>query len=325
MKTIFGVVCFVTAAAASQLALGHGLPIVVDVADGNLTVSGGILDTDGFAPMVFADGDEDLQLSHENLLGFGPVAWTDVPAFNIFGMAPGSGLFLQVLARPVKDSNPLEKRQLWHWSAASQSVTADQSGESLLVASEFGQITVPQTGAPIPPPLEIVDPLPEQIGAHVDALRYLLGDDPPADVGAFGFYAKLTSPNYGASGPLLAIFNNGLDEDTLLTAALAINNAALLAGDYNHDDAVNLADFSLWKSNFGSTTQLAADGNGDGIVDAADHTIWRAHLGQQFSGAGSAAGSGHSVPEPTTSELFLPAAVVAVLLFFGVPKRTGRG
>src|SRR5450755_1208635 len=112
MKTIFGVLCFVTAAAASQLALGHGLPIVVDVADGNLTVSGGILDTDGFAPMVFADGDEDLQLSHENLLGFGPVAWTDVPAFNIFGMAPGSGLFLQVLARPVKDSNPLEKRQL---------------------------------------------------------------------------------------------------------------------------------------------------------------------------------------------------------------------
>jgi hypothetical protein len=64
----------------------------------------------------------------------------------------------------------------------------------------------------------------------------------------------------------------------------------LMFGDYSGDGTVGPEDYSVWKSNFGSTTQLAADGNGNGVVDAADYTIWRDNLG---AGSGSAA----AVPE----------------------------
>lgn len=46
-------------------------------------------------------------------------------------------------------------------------------------------------------------------------------------------------------------------------------------GDHNGDGTIDLLDYNLWESTYGSTTQLAADGNEDGVVDAADYTLWR--------------------------------------------------
>ena len=53
-----------------------------------------------------------------------------------------------------------------------------------------------------------------------------------------------------------------------------------LAGDYNQDDAVDTADYVVWRKMLGQTgTALAADGNGNGEIDAGDYDVWTANLG----------------------------------------------
>lgn len=71
-------------------------------------------------------------------------------------------------------------------------------------------------------------------------------------------------------------------------------------GDYSGNGTVGPEDYTIWKTNFG-TTNAAADGNGNGIVDAADYTVWRDHQGQVLRGSGSLA----SVPEPSSVCLLL--------------------
>jgi hypothetical protein len=86
-----------------------------------------------------------------------------------------------------------------------------------------------------------------------------------------------------------------------------------IPGDYNHDGIVDTDDYNVWRSSFGSETNLAADGNGNNIVDAADYTIWRAHLGDNSGGSGTL----DSVPEPSNF-------VLLVLAAGGVCVRRGR-
>ena len=121
---------------------------------------------------------------------------------------PTAACICRCLSRPVKNSSPAAQRLLWHWSQQSQSVAVDPIGESLIIASDFSDITVPQSGAPQPPQLEIAAPAPSEIGVHKHYLDYLLDDNPVADVGAYGFFARLTSPAYAASDPFLVILND---------------------------------------------------------------------------------------------------------------------
>jgi autotransporter-associated beta strand protein len=53
-----------------------------------------------------------------------------------------------------------------------------------------------------------------------------------------------------------------------------------LAGDYNQDDAVDAADYIVYRTTFGQTgTGLAADGDGSGTIDSADHAAWKQNFG----------------------------------------------
>ncbi len=74
----------------------------------------------------------------------------------------------------------------------------------------------------------------------------------------------------------------------------------VLAGDYNGDGAVDVADYTVWRDALGSTTNVAADGDGSGSVDMADYALWAASYGATVASAGPARG----VPEPLAIQLF---------------------
>jgi hypothetical protein len=50
-------------------------------------------------------------------------------------------------------------------------------------------------------------------------------------------------------------------------------------GDYNFDNVIDAADYTVWRDTLGSTTDLRADGTGNGQVDSADSTFWKARFG----------------------------------------------
>jgi hypothetical protein len=93
----------------------------------------------------------------------------------------------------------------------------------------------------------------------------------------------------------------------------------LVPGDYNLDGTVDAADYQVWRSDFGNSTEISplihGDGNADGTVDAADYAIWRNHVGESWSGLGSGSIDPHSVPEPTTSLQVAIVALIGLLAF----------
>jgi hypothetical protein len=80
-------------------------------------------------------------------------------------------------------------------------------------------------------------------------------------------------------------------------------------GDFDHSGVVNLADFNLWRSTFGTTgSNLLADANHNNVVDAADYLIWRRYWP---GGSGTSTLSVEAqVPEPAACVLILTMALL---------------
>jgi hypothetical protein len=114
---------------------------------------------------------------------------------------------------------------------------------------------------------------------------------------------SLPLPKFPSSGRLGTLSDMNSGNTQVLFSISSVTQFPIYPGDYNLDGAVDVSDFNLWASSFGSTTQLDADGNHNQIIDAADYTIWRDNVA-----AGTAAQSDHAVPEPTSLVLALSLA-----------------
>jgi prepilin-type N-terminal cleavage/methylation domain-containing protein len=97
----------------------------------------------------------------------------------------------------------------------------------------------------------------------------------------------------------------------------------VLAGDYDGNGIVEVADYQIWKLSYGHAVEAfyGADGNGNGQVDAADYTVWRNHLGESVA-FGSGAHAAH-VPEPGALALVLVGTLVGALQRTGWRNRLG--
>jgi hypothetical protein len=301
---------------ANGLALGHGTPIHVEVEANRLTVSQGWVDMEGYAPMIFGEEDEDGEPFATLVLPqVGSAILWQLPGLDIFGMEDQSNLSIEVLPRPAKDASPLEKRLVWYWDPDAELVSAAQAGFHLL-ASGMRFTTLSPIVDDGPDPFLLADPIEGEQGFHNHGLiSFALDNDPSPPAGAYGYFARLISDTHEASSPFLLVFNHDMEPSLVPTAGLAINAAAFLPGDYNHDDQVDAADYIVWRNTLGSMTEWAADGSGNQVVDAADYEVWRAHFGSEFEDSvGRGVGTYATVPEPSGVLLMIACVATTLIL-----------
>ncbi|HVT30227.1 MAG TPA: hypothetical protein VHE81_19600 [Lacipirellulaceae bacterium] len=314
----FFLASFVTAVLCASRAVAHGIPIQLEVVGNVLSVGGGIDDSAGFAPMIFVQDDEEGDpFGEASIPGLGPSIIWQVPGFEISGMDEHSGLYIEVLSRPYFFSNPSENRVHWYWNPESQRVGNSPADNSLGIINVSGaSITLSPGDEVAPPPLKVAEPLASDEGFHNHLLAYALSESIPPPAGAYGFFARLKSDQYAPSEPFLVVLNDSVfDYGQMIPAALAINAAAFLPGDYNHDDRVDAADYIVWRKTLGSTTTLAADASGNQEVDEADYTIWRSNFGDAYPTNGQL--NGLAVPEASSWALLVVGLVCVVILYVG--------
>jgi hypothetical protein len=79
--------------------------------------------------------------------------------------------------------------------------------------------------------------------------------------------------------------------------------ADMLAGDYNEDDMVDAADYTLWRDNTGAPAGTLSNDTAGGRIGHAQYIQWQVNFGN------SLAGSSVAVPEPTAAALVMLAAL----------------
>lgn len=84
-----------------------------------------------------------------------------------------------------------------------------------------------------------------------------------------------------------------------------------LPGDYNRNNIVDAADYTVWRNSTGQMVLsfAGADGNGDTIVDFRDYLFWKSQYGKS-----AAMGSGTAVPEPASALVWLCAMAVILAM-----------
>lgn len=127
----------------------------------------------------------------------------------------------------------------------------------------------------------------------------------------------------GGSAPFIGSIDEFRISDSLVydmnsnftppTAPFPTPSAGLL-GDYNNNNQVDAADYTVWRDHLGSTTALPNDST-PGSVTIEDFAVWKTNFGMS---AGSGGLAGATVPEPAGMALAMSA-------LFGIMLCRGRG
>lgn len=155
----------------------------------------------------------------------------------------------------------------------------------------------------------------------------------PAE-GIYVMAAELQMPTLEASEPIVvAMRTPGVSSNADIAARTWLEDnfdslfASTLAGDYNGDGLVNLADYTIWRDTLGSTTDLAANGDNtgasEGVIDGADYSVWKA--GFVIGDNQQAVVSNLAVPEPAASAIILAVLPLALVLFASTRSGIIRG
>jgi hypothetical protein len=288
---------------AARVGYGHGQPIVINSNGQQLTISDGMLHTDGYATQSF-DHSEDGQLYDV----FGTTIEWSTPGIDRTGSAVGLPIELQILPRPDFSESPIASRWLWHWSAASEQVELTADARFLAINSELD---------PIPNTFKITRAAGPSGGDSLSLaflhhpVTFALDNSlatPPGD-GVYGFFARLRSPELQPSEPFLVALNYNLSLEAFADGAAAINRAAGLPGDYDLDLDVDGNDFLVWQRSLGSSSPQA-DGSLNGVVGAEDLAVWDANFGRSTDSTSFAM----AVPESNAIVLLvLAGSAVAVV------------
>ena len=116
-----------------------------------------------------------------------------------------------------------------------------------------------------------------------------------------------------ASGTTGFAMSMSLSNGAFLAGPVDFATPTGLPGDYNGDNTVNAADYTVWRDHLGQTFQLTNENPADanpGVVNQADYAFWKSQFGMTL---GSGAQSNTAVPEPASAMILLVGSIIAAL------------
>lgn len=129
-----------------------------------------------------------------------------------------------------------------------------------------------------------------------------------------------------SNAPELSVVNQTgallLGMEPLEVIALKISDEPTLAGDYNGDGAVGLADYVVWRDNLGGASLPFNETVSLGVVDSQDYSAWRENFGA--AGLNQSLTSAVQVPSPSSAGICLILMVFARLVRDGTRLKLSR-
>ena len=186
---------------------------------------------------------------------------------------------------------------------ARYSLIADNSSSSII---DLGNNLI---GTGVAPVDAMLDPVLRDNGGPT-LTHALLAGSPAIDAGdPFLVAGNGATPVFDQRGEP---FGRVEDGDSSGTATIDIGAfevpapAPLLPGDYNRDDVVNLADYTVWRDWLGSQsvpTYTRADGDGDGDVDQEDYQVWKSNFGMTLAAAATSSATNQAAKQEAFASL----------------------